>query len=48
MPCMCGSTTCIDCGPAQGYEVVRAWVDGRWTWVNPEPEDGDEDEEAAE
>jgi hypothetical protein len=35
MPCMCGSTDCWSCGPAQGYEVVRT-ASGRW--VNPEPD----------
>lgn len=45
--CMCGATDCPSCGPAQGYEVVRAWVNGRWTWVNPEPAD-EGGEEAAE
>jgi hypothetical protein len=47
---MCGATDCPSCGPAQGYEVVRVWANGRWKWVNPE-EDEDElasDEDADE
>ena len=51
MPCMCGAIDCRSCGPAQGYEVVRVWRNGRYQWVNPEPEDDEpadepDDEEA--
>lgn len=35
-PCMCGACDCPSCGPAQGYEVVRRFVRGRWRYVNPE------------
>lgn len=41
-PCMCGATDCASCGPAQGYTVVRKYVNGRVTFVNP---DDDEDGE---
>ncbi len=42
-PCMCGATDCLSCGPAQGYEVVRVWRNGRYTWINPEEDDDDAD-----
>ncbi len=45
-PCLCGATDCPSCGPAQGYEVVRVWRNGRYTYVNPDPEP-DEDGMAA-
>lgn len=37
--CDCGATDCPECGPAQGYRVVR----GRHGWYNPEDEDEDLD-----
>ena len=43
-PCMCGATDCPSCGPAQGYEVVRVWTGKGWEYVNPEPEDAEEEE----
>lgn len=45
-PCMCGATDCPSCGPAQGYTVIRKYVRGRLTWVNPEDneEEIEEDE----
>ena len=45
MPCMCGATDCPSCGPAQGYEVVRRYVNGRVVFVNPEEEEDGEDED---
>lgn len=55
MPCMCGSTDCPSCGPAQGYEVIRTWTPGAelvYAWINVGPSESgekeDEDEEAAE
>lgn len=44
MPCMCGAIDCKSCGPAQGYEVIRVWRNGRYQWVNPE----DDEQEPAE
>lgn len=41
MTCMCGATDCPSCGPAQGYDVVRVWRNGRYQWVNPEDLDDD-------
>lgn len=38
-PCMCGAPDCPSCGPAQGYEVVKVWRNGRYRWVNPEDDD---------
>jgi len=46
-PCMCGAIDCPDCGPAQGYEVRRAWtVHGREEDFDnaKDPEDEDERE----
>ncbi len=37
--CFCGACDCPSCGPAQGYEVVRVWRNGRYKWINPEPAD---------
>lgn len=48
-PCMCGATDCPNCGPAQGYEVIRRWnpLTQRYTWTNPDedvdPDNPDED-----
>ncbi len=48
MSCLCGSTDCEFCGPAQGYTVERARCpDSRkFVWRNPEevPADDDTDE----
>ena len=44
-PCMCGAIDCPSCGPAQGYEVVRVWRDGRYTWINPEEQSTESDEQ---
>lgn len=43
MPCMCGATDCPSCGPAQGYPVTRAWIRGRWVYVNEDELDDDVD-----
>jgi hypothetical protein len=45
--CDCGALDCPSCGPAQGYEVVRVWVNGRWVWRNP-PDDENYEEEGVE
>lgn len=37
--CDCGALDCPSCGPAQGYEVVKVWVNGRWVWRNPPDDD---------
>lgn len=50
-PCMCAATDCPSCGPAQGYEVRRVYVNGRVRFVNPEDDDedpADEDEHEGE
>jgi hypothetical protein len=39
---MCGATDCPSCGPAQGYNVERRWVNGQTRWVNPEDYDTEE------
>ena len=33
--CYCGATDCPECGPAQGYRVVRT----AYGWRNPEPDE---------
>lgn len=44
--CDCGATDCPDCGPAQGYEVVKRWSPRRgWHWVNPDEDEDDENED---
>lgn len=43
MPCMCGALDCPSCGPAQGYRVVKRWVNGWYRYVNPE--EGEEDDD---
>lgn len=44
MPCYCENTDCRECGPAQGYTVIRIYdpVSRGYVWVNPEDEDEDE------
>jgi len=45
MRCLCGATDCPSCGPAQGYEVIRARNKrGDYIYVNPKDEDEDEDD----
>lgn len=35
--CMCGALDCPDCGPAQGYEVIRVRKPGGgWRYINPD------------
>lgn len=35
--CDCGAMDCPDCGPAQGYAVIRKYYPGRgWVYENPE------------
>lgn len=44
-PCLCGATDCPSCGPAQGYEVRRVWVNGRVKFINPDDDDEDHADE---
>ena len=44
-PCMCGATDCPRCGPAQGYEVRRVYINGRVRFVNPEDDEDHADED---
>lgn len=44
--CICGATDCKFCGPAQGYEIRKKWVQGRgWVYYNPDEEDGEEQDD---
>lgn len=45
-PCMCGATDCPSCGLAQGYKVRKVWdyKRGGWKFVNPDPEDEDDED----
>ena len=44
MTCFCGSTDCPQCGPAQGYKVVRVQDGDGYVWANPEEEEETEEE----
>ena len=46
-PCLCASSDCLICGPAQGYQVTRIYdpISRGYVWVNPEDEGESEDEE---
>lgn len=44
MPCMCGATDCLSCGPARGYTVARRFIGGRFVSFSPDDEaEADED-----